>query len=375
MHPTRCLSSHLTTELLTFRNPQGGEENWLNGNQTIAHDSIFKAKIITAEIGVALLCVTATVECIAYMILGMGLMCTLILTIPLRYITERPYLLCIAFDQKLRQLGLSSGFTIYWNFGNLLIFNIFCTNVFTQESLARYSIDHLPRGEVYKTILVVMDFALKILAIMSKTHYEPITSSRLWKKPCLRPEDIVYIADWSRTHRTLNQHQIGLLNPQTQQLVNAVQGVEQSIDEGTAYLKECILDPGQIDDDTRKQVLEFDPDVYLFVLTRSIYIYVFGSKRDDAIPSFFKLETRNLIDGLRDKYEKDKGAPLEALMQDLVSFNDDQADEEIKKVLNEIKGAAHGELQNSLFLTKCWQRACAEFEQNSLQNENPSNAD
>ena len=198
--------------------------------------------------------------------------------------------------------------------------------------------------------------------------HQPIYTTLNFDDPWLRPEDNLYIVDWANTHQAFAQHQIGLLNPQAQLLVDGVHNLNQTIDEGTAFFKECLLDPGQIDDDTRERVLEFDADVCVFVLTRSIYIYVFGSKREDAAP-FFKLETQLLINGLREKYEKDEGAPIEFLMQDLLSFDADQDDEEIKTVLNELKGAAHGELQNSLFLTKCWQNACTEFDQDA-QNSN-----
>ena len=173
MHPTRCLSSHLTTELLTFRNPHGGEENWLNGNQPIETDIIFMARVFTTEIGVALLCVTATVESVAYLILMVGGGLAMVLSLPLSYIDERPFRLCQTFAERSRDLIKSSGFTVFWNFGNMLVFNIFYTNVFTQEAFARYSIDHEPRGQVYKLILMVMELALRIIALFTKNGTPP----------------------------------------------------------------------------------------------------------------------------------------------------------------------------------------------------------
>lgn len=363
MHPTRCLSSHLTTELLTFRNPHGGEENWLNGNQPIENEAIFMARVFTTEIGVALLCVTAAVESVAYLTFAAGGIFAGILSLPLSYIDERPWRLSRTFVDTSVNLLKSSTFTVYWNFGNLLVFNIFCVNVFTQEAFARYSIDHEPRGQVYKLILIVMDLALMISTLFTKDSYShrSIISDLHLNDPWLRPEDILYMADWANAHQLFAQHQIVLLNPQAQQLVNGVHGVNQTIDEGTAFFKENLLDPGQIDDDTRERVLEFDADVCVFILTRSMYTYVFGSKREEAAP-FFKLETQLLIDDMRKKYDKEEGVPIESLMQDLHAFDTDQEDEEIKTIFNDLKEAAHGELQNSLFLTKCWQKACAEFD-------------
>ncbi len=355
MNPTRCVSSYFTTELLKYRNPEGGEENWLNRPE--ANPSVFLHRIVVAEIGVALLCVTATVESVAY---GIFSICSL----PLLVVSERPFKWSV-------QLLESSGFTLYWNFGNLLVFNLFCRNVFTDESFARYSIDHLPRGDVYRVVLIAVEIGLVALSIFNRNfHYQHLELNLF--KSCLRSQDLIYIADWLMTHP--NNHHHGMNNiplhevvhdPQINQLRGMANEVNQLITEGATFFKECILNPEQIDEEAKTQVLEFDPNSYIFVLTRSVYLYVFGSKKHAQVPSFFKLETRLLILQLREKYEHlDKEEELKSLMQNLLAFNQDPQNDQIKALLNDLKEAAYTELQNSLFITKCWEKACQEFIQN-----------
>lgn len=105
--------------------------------------------------------------------------------------------------------------------------------------------------------------------------------------------------------------------------------------------------------------MECDPEIYTFVLTRAVYGYVFGPKRDQEAPLFFKLQTRELIDELRAKYDEDQGKKIEACMQNFSSFDENQEDDEVKVILNDLKKVAYGELQNSLFTTKCWEAAVA----------------
>jgi hypothetical protein len=354
MHPVRCLSSHFTTELLKFRNPQGSEENWFHGGDRIDNQTIYMGKVIATEFGVALLCLTATVEAVAYGIL-------LCASLPLFVVTSRP----IHFFFPLFQ---SSSFTIYWNLGNFLTFNLFCTNVFTHESLARYSMDHWPRGTAFKLALVMVDLALLTLSVVYRLRYEVFHQHDFFHKPSLRPQDILFLVDWARRHRIdvrLNADEIALANPQIHQLATFIGEVNHSIDAGTQFFKEFILSPNQLDDATKQQVLECEPDAYHFVLTRTIYIYVFGAKKDAPLPSFLKVETRESIQTLRERFVMERRnrnliRHLEPLMQNLTSFNTEQNNHQIKSIFNDLKGAAHGELQNSLFITKCWQKACNE---------------
>ncbi len=196
MHPTRCLSSYLTTELLVYRNPQGSEENWFHGGDHIDNIAHYYGKVITTEIGMALLCITATVETVAYGILLAGIFPLFLISLPIRHLSKWPSECMDHCYTKITPLIKSSGFTIYWNLGNLMIFNFSCTNVFTDESLARYSMDHWPRGNAYKIALEIMYISLLILSIFTKSPSPSPDILRTLNGPSLRPEDIIYIAEW-----------------------------------------------------------------------------------------------------------------------------------------------------------------------------------
>lgn len=357
MDPTKCLSSYLTTELLKFRNPQGAEENWLNAPVIGGTDSLYLGRVVTTEIGVALICITTIIENFAYAIFFVS-------SLPMLIVSRRP------FDAS-KSLISSSSFTLYWNFANLTYFNLFYTNVFTEESFARYSFDHLPQGRAFKTILAVASigvFVLSVVVAFVSRNTQVLELSQWgfmgmelsWDIKFVRSQDVLFIAQWFLSHPiNVPPDAFNGVNPMNQ-LIGAVGDVKASIDEGAAFLKEFILDAEEVDEEIKNRVLDYDADIYAFVVTRSIYIYVFESKREDSAPNFFKFETRGLIQQLRQKYQKDEGTGLKPLMENLTSFNTELGEDQkqLKDVFNAVRSAAYGELQNSLFVTKCWEKAC-----------------
>lgn len=133
--------------------------------------------------------------------------------------------------------------------------------------------------------------------------------------------------------------------------------------EGIEFFREFILNPGQIDEETRTQVLEREPDVYTFVLARSLYIYIFGLKREEEVPLFFKAETRDFINKVREEFKENREQTahlLEPLMHSFSSF--EKPSDENKAILNRLKEGTYEELRNSLFITECWAEACNQFE-------------
>jgi hypothetical protein len=116
------------TGLLSWRNPQGSEENWLlqGGRPEPQHIPNFKKhilKVIVTEIGLACLITTSVIETAAYV----GLK---ILSLPVRLYDDRPY-------KVFGELLESSSFTILWGVADLLFISPFYTNVMTRESFAR----------------------------------------------------------------------------------------------------------------------------------------------------------------------------------------------------------------------------------------------
>ncbi len=82
----RCLSSHLFTPLLAWRNPDGREEGWLaNTDTNLDNYPRFVGRVITTELGLLALTILAAIETIAYNVLALA---TFALS-PL--ISNRPY--------------------------------------------------------------------------------------------------------------------------------------------------------------------------------------------------------------------------------------------------------------------------------------------
>lgn len=66
---TRSLSSIMMTRLLTWRNPQGSEENWLERDQVIENKCEHLGKVVITELGLCLLTISSTIETIVYAVL------------------------------------------------------------------------------------------------------------------------------------------------------------------------------------------------------------------------------------------------------------------------------------------------------------------
>lgn len=128
-----------------------------------------------------------------------------------------------------------------------------------------------------------------------------------------------------------------------------------AIEKGTAFFQEEILEDGKIDPTLKTRVSEFDPNIISFVLTRCIYCYIFGSKKLDPIPEFFKETTRQKLAELRDKYPAAEAPGLTEAVYNH-SFDESQLAKEDLAIFNDLREASYEELQASFFL-KCWQAA------------------
>lgn len=304
---TRCASSHLMTQLLSWRNPQGPEEGWVQrpNGQFVENRWKQLGKVISTEIGLTLLLVASAVETVSYSILAVS-------SLALYPFTNRP----CRFFAKLLQ---SSSFTILWSVADALVYNPFFTNIMTRESFARY-------------------WAQK---------YSPASLAMM------RMEDDLYIADWQQQHP--QEVQNALLGPiqahgrTTQELIN----------QGARFLKEEVLAGASAA--TTQLFNEADASIYPFILTKAVYIYAAGSKKNDSIPDFFKSETKNQILAFRSRPEnpenKDLPSQLETWMKDPESFEQETQEEPAKSTFRDLRTIGSTELQNGLLITGCWQKA------------------
>lgn len=303
MAVTRCGSSHLMTGLLIWRNPQGSEENWILRPQDIENRWKHVGKVISTEFGLVLLIITSAVETVAYSALA-------ITSLTLYPFTHRPY-------KFFAQLLQSSAFTIIWGVADAILYSPLFTNVMTQESFARY-----------------------LAAMFNPT---PIIILRL--------HDRLYLADWQQQHRDRNVND-GLLGP-----ILAEGGtVQRLIEEGANFIQNDIL--GSADATSIFSFKDIDPSIFMFILTKAVYIYTAGTKKNDEIPDFFKPATKNLILALRqEQNSKETAQELERLIGNPVAFETEPQGESAKSIFNRLRNAALGELQNSLLSTRCWQNA------------------
>jgi hypothetical protein len=155
MEPTRCISSFLMTNLLTWRNSKGFEEHSTTNPSTENKREYYK-RIISTEIGVALLAIISSVETVAYS----AITCITLIVYPF---TNNPYKFFVKHLQ-------SSSFTIIWGLANA-IYNPISLNVSSDESLARkkilnsYGISALKLSFILRIFFHSATFLIKFLNI------------------------------------------------------------------------------------------------------------------------------------------------------------------------------------------------------------------
>lgn len=335
--PIRCISSHLTSRVALCRNLQGREENWVNDRNIVFNRVSYLGKVVTAEVGSILLCMTSTIEACAYLLfVGLSL-----IFVPC---TWRPLNHCF-------KLLSSASFTAYWNLGNALVFNLCYSNLHTHESFARHSLEHSERGSLLACVIKTLYVALFCLAIFMRIQPpQPITNL---PRDFTRPEDAVFIYDTlhGRTYRNqLSRGQVNDLERRAGRLVNYAIDVGNTIRDGTKFFKDHILTP--ISAASKQMVIDCDPEIYSFVMTRAIYLYTHGRFRNAPIPKYFKLQTQSAIADVRAQTPANAKNDLEEVMLDHAKFDQTQ-----NVALNRLKGIASKEMQGGIFATSCWQGA------------------
>jgi hypothetical protein len=299
--PSRCLSSHVMSYLVAWRNPQGREEGWMNRPQTFPG---LATKLISAG-GFCILTAGAAVETVAYSAIA-------VLTLTIYPLTDRPF-------QYAVKLLESSSFTALWSLADGLLINWFFPNLLTHESLARgWS------GFVNPTRINLFRF-----------------------------EDRIYVAEWQIRLQGAPGHP--LLDGLARQGAN----VNKLINDGAAFITESII--AKMDESTLDLFKTKDAKIFMYVLTQAVFIYAFGSKLQDEIPMFFKEETREGIMQLRfqNPLSKEIQEELNRKMENLISFDEDKINQSAQTLFNELRKIGYQELHNSLFVNHCWDKAAS----------------
>lgn len=295
MAVTKCISSHLMTELLTWRNPQGSEENWLGQRQGI--DSLWRhiGKIVSTEIGLFFLTTTAAIETVAYAALAL-------VSLSFYSMTDVP---CKFFVKALE----SSSFTFIWALAGAILFNPFTVNVVTEESFARHW------TEKYNT-----------------------TACQLYR-----------IEDKEKVLKSFGEVES---NGPPSPLHAEARATEEAISLGATFLIENVL--ADLPLKHLALLREGDYSFLRFVLTKSVYIYAFGAKKTEEIPPFFKSTTGPQIVKLREELNDEMALrELERLTANPIQFETEPATEEAKEAFRELKNIGANELSGSLLATRC----------------------
>jgi hypothetical protein len=348
--PLRCLSSQATQIILEFRNPQGKEENWIGAEERINHVVVHIAKVAIAEVGSGLLLCVATVETVAYSVFFLS-------SILMYYWTDEPF----HFSADLLS---SSGFTVIWNIGNLLVFNIFCINAVTDESIARFTIDEWPRGRVLKTVLTIIAVSLALFSsCVTRRSWNSIVFLNVFNRltyKFTRDEDVLYIADWLRR---IQREVLAIpqdINPILRRVVEQGRETNSIIDRGSDLFKKYIIDDGQIAPASREAVVDMFPvESIFFALSRIVFVLVFKEKT--IALDFLKTETKAIIEELRRGEYQNSEATLEPYMNSLERFDEGANNREIHFLFNKIKEAAIRESQGSIFIQRCYKKACDDY--------------
>ena len=347
-------SSHAMTKLLAWRNPQGQEENWMRGPRGPENRWAHAGKVVTTEIGICLLTAIALVETVAYGALALA-------TLPLYRLTDDP---CKFIARRLN----SSAFTVIWGIADAIIYNPFCVNIITRESYARQW------GRLF-TLMPLWFPRFHLLSL----------------------EDLLEIAHQVVAAFPGQANPGGLLGP----IVREGRATLERIEQGANFISSEVFK--DLSEATLELVREVDPAVFSLLLTKAVYICTCGERKEDDIPEFFKPTTRVLITSLRTAISYTCGpqreAPIPAevnqetrtLIENLrrleLELNEGSIEaigraltspetldtgveaSAAKLLLARLRDAGSGELQNSIFTTRCLQEAV------SLLNAPPAEED
>lgn len=145
-----------------------------------------------------------------------------------------------------------------------------------------------------------------------------------------------------------------LLSNQPRNFLQAEQ-IRKSSAEGTVFIKDYILS------DLTEMTLVFfknlDPSIYIFMLTKAVYLFTLGSKSNEQIPDFFKPDTKECINKQREEFidipnKEYIVSELQEVMKDFSKFENTKT-KDVESTLASLKKIAYEEIYGGLLATKC----------------------
>lgn len=96
----------------------------------------------------------------------------------------------------------------------------------------------------------------------------------------------------------------------------------------------------------------------MFIVSKAVYIYTAGDKKNHEIPNFFKYTTKESILALREELKDEETLRhLHDLHATPDQFEENVKIPNVQEAFNKIRKSAANELQNSCLTTACWARA------------------
>jgi len=290
------------SHLITWRNPNGQETNWIAAEQQRFFNPSLK-KIFGTFVGLGCIIPIATIESVAYTAFAA-------LSYPIKPLSDRPY----TFFVKLLE---SSSFTVIWSLVDQVFYNPFFLDLMTDESFAR----------------------------LWAHHFNPT------RIEILRFEDRARIVNWVEQHNPPHQA-APLLAP----IIDLGYRLRDSNRLGAKFLYEEVFKKES--PEVMETARDYDPAVIPYILSKAILIYAGGAKSKEAIPVFFKDDTRAKIQSFRRTIAPEVVRRLEAKLMTLDLFNA-PTDADLQEAFNTLRNIAYGEAQGGFFATRCWQDAIA----------------
>lgn len=135
-----------------------------------------------------------------------------------------------------------------------------------------------------------------------------------------------------------------------------IEQTDRSSIQGTIFIKDHIF--SDVTEQTLTLFKDLDPSIYLFSLTKAVFIFILGSKSNSKIPNFFKLETKKCIENQRKEFvhnphKKCITNNLWGIMKDFSKFEKGAKRKDSSNTLSCFKGIAYEEMHNGLLATKC----------------------
>lgn len=131
------------------------------------------------------------------------------------------------------------------------------------------------------------------------------------------------------------------------------------IDQGANFIRNDIL--RNAPHETMQAFEEMNPRIFQPILTKAVYIYTSGPRKNDPIPDFFQEKTKDSIQTLR----QENNSPavieeIERLIEAEMSLSEADLQPQsatAKTFLQKLRRVGSEEQQGSIFLTTCYQKA------------------